>query len=114
MNKFLFFLFWIHELVAFYFTDKEPSHDRLRLGRSSIREGDRNVEAASIAHSRNRIECRYSALILPEDLNKATIIAVRQLEPICARWRDSPGNLDTLTERELPIDSSHPHALPGV
>jgi len=58
-GKLLFFLSWIQQLVALSFTDKEPSHDRLRLGRSSIREGDRNVEAASIAHSRNRIESRY-------------------------------------------------------
>src|SRR5580704_10908240 len=58
MSKFLPFLFWVHELVAFYFTDKEPSHHRRGVCLSTIRESDRNFSGTPIAHSRNRIQRR--------------------------------------------------------
>src|ERR1700677_2569546 len=59
MSKFLFFLSWVHELVAFYFTDKEPSHHCRGVCLSTIRESDRKFRGAPIAHSRNRIQRRY-------------------------------------------------------
>jgi hypothetical protein len=97
--------------VAWFFTGKEPSHDRLRLGRSAIREGDRSVSATSIAQSGDRVESGYESPMFAEGLNKVTIIAVRELEPIRARRQRSPGNLDWLAEREsghlIPIICMH-------
>jgi hypothetical protein len=58
MSKFLFFRFWVQELVAFCFTDKKPSHDRLGLRPTTIRESNRNFGAMPLAHSWNRIERR--------------------------------------------------------
>jgi hypothetical protein len=99
-RRFLIFLSRIQKFVALLFTGKEPRHDRLRLGRSAIREDDRSVGATSIARLGDRMESRYESPIFAEDLNKVTIVAVRQLEPIRARRQDSPGNLDRLTELE--------------
>jgi hypothetical protein len=76
MSKFLPFLFWVHELMAFCFTGKEPSHDGLRLRLSTIRERDRNLGASPIAHSRNRIERRNQSPIFAENLDQVTIVGV--------------------------------------
>lgn len=86
MREFLLFLFWVQELVAFRFTDKKPSHDRLGLRRSPIRESNRNFGVTPITLSRNRIERHYKSSIFAEDLDKVTIAGVGQLEPIGPRW----------------------------
>ena len=53
MSEFLLFLFRVQELVAFRFTDKEPSHDCLGLRSSPIRESNRSFGSTAVAHSRD-------------------------------------------------------------